>query len=93
MTTSQTWLITGAGRGLGRAIAEAALEAGHSVLATVRGEHSLAQHERLVVHELDVRDRAGASTAVARAVEAFGGLDVLVNNAGYGLIGAIEEID
>ena len=93
MTTSQTWLITGAGRGLGRAIAEAALEAGHSVLATVRGEHSLAPHERLVVHELDVRDRTGASTAVARAVEAFGGLDVLVNNAGYGLIGAIEEID
>ncbi|KQP95956.1 MULTISPECIES: SDR family NAD(P)-dependent oxidoreductase [unclassified Rathayibacter] len=89
---TQTWMITGAGRGLGRALTEAALDAGHAVVATVRGEHSLIPHERLVVHLLDVRDPEGAIAAVARAVEAFGGLDVLVNNAGYGLIGAAEEV-
>ncbi|WP_222850230.1 SDR family NAD(P)-dependent oxidoreductase [Allosaccharopolyspora coralli] len=90
--TTQTWMITGANRGLGRALTRLALEAGHSVIATVRGEHSLTAHERLVVHRLDVRDRDGARAAVDRAVEHFGHLDVLVNNAGYGLVGAIEEL-
>ncbi|WP_235022111.1 SDR family NAD(P)-dependent oxidoreductase [Rathayibacter sp. VKM Ac-2754] len=90
--TDATWMITGAGRGLGRALTEAALEEGHAVVATVRGEHDLPPHDRLVVHRLDVRERAGAAEAVARAVEAFGGLDVLVNNAGHGLIGAAEEV-
>lgn len=93
MNSNQTWLVTGANRGLGRALAEAALDAGHSVLATVRGAHNLAEHERLVVHQLDVREHDQAREVVARAVAQFGGLDVLVNNAGYGLIGAIEEVD
>ncbi|PXA68238.1 SDR family NAD(P)-dependent oxidoreductase [Cryobacterium arcticum] len=92
MDASQTWFITGASRGLGLALTEAALAAGHSVFATVRGEHSLPEHERLRVHRLDVCDRAAARQAVARAVEVFGRLDVLVNNAGYGLIGALEEV-
>lgn len=93
MTPNQTWLITGANRGLGRALTEVAFDAGHSVLATVRGAHSLTEHERLVVHQLDVRQHDGAADAVAQAVARFGRLDVLVNNAGYGLIGAIEEVD
>jgi len=93
MNDSQTWLITGANRGLGRALTLAALEAGHSVLATVRGEHSLPESDRLAVQRLDVTDRTGAADAVAEASRRFGRLDVLVNNAGYGLIGAIEEVD
>jgi NAD(P)-dependent dehydrogenase (short-subunit alcohol dehydrogenase family) len=93
MSASQTWLITGAARGLGRALTTAALDAGHRVVATVRGEHTLPAHDRLIVHCLDVRERRAASKVVARAVGEFGTLDVLVNNAGYGLIGAIEEID
>ena len=88
----KTFLITGAGRGLGHALTVAALDAGHSVVATVRGEHGLPEHERLVIHRLDVRDRAAAAGAVDAAVERFGRLDVLVNNAGYGLVGAIEEV-
>jgi NAD(P)-dependent dehydrogenase (short-subunit alcohol dehydrogenase family) len=92
MSESQVFLVTGAGRGLGRAIALAALDAGHAVLATVRGEHELPEHERLRIHRLDVRDRDQARGAVDAAVEAFGRLDVLVNNAGYGLVGAIEEV-
>ena len=92
MSESQTFLITGAGRGLGRAITEAALDAGHSVVATVRGDHDLPEHERLLVHTLDVRDRDGAVRAVDAAIQRFGRLDVLVNNAGYGLVGAIEEV-
>lgn len=93
MTSPRTWLITGANRGLGRALTTAALDAGHAVVATVRGEHSLPAHDRLTVHHLDVRDRGGARRAVARAVDEYGRLDVLVNNAGYGLVGAIEEVD
>lgn len=84
-------MITGANRGLGRALTLAALAAGHAVVATVRGAHSLPAHERLSVHTLDVRDRAAAHAAVTEAATAWGRLDVLVNNAGYGLIGAIEE--
>ena len=93
MNASAIWFITGANRGLGRALTLAALDAGHSVFATVRGEHSLPESERLLVHQLDVRIRADARHAVARAVDRFGRLDVLVNNAGYGLIGAVEEVD
>ncbi|WP_258069668.1 SDR family NAD(P)-dependent oxidoreductase [Arthrobacter sp. SX1312] len=91
MTTSQTWMITGAGRGLGRAMTLAALEEGHTVIATVRGEHSLPAHDRLRVNRLDVRDRSAAAASVDVAVAESGRLDVLVNNAGYGLVGAIEE--
>jgi len=91
MVLHQTFLITGAGRGLGRAIAIAALEAGHNVVATVRADHDLPEHERLAVRELDVRDRAAGQRAVDYAIERFGRLDVLVNNAGYGLVGAVEE--
>ncbi len=91
MRNGQIWMITGAGRGLGRALTFAALAEGHTVIATVRGEHSLPALDRLHVHRLDVRDRSAAVAAVNAAVTKLGRLDVLVNNAGYGLIGAIEE--
>ncbi|GAA1165346.1 SDR family NAD(P)-dependent oxidoreductase [Nesterenkonia sandarakina] len=92
MTSHGTWLITGAGRGLGRAITLAALDAGHSVVATVRGAHDLPASDQLLVRELDVRDRAAVFRVTEDAVTRFGSLDVVVNNAGYGIIGAVEEI-
>ena len=90
--SERTWIITGANRGLGRALAHSALNTGDAVVATVRGEHSLPEHERLLVHRLDVRDRDGARGTVERAEQHFGAVDVLVNNAGSGHIGAIEEL-
>lgn len=92
MSTRQIWMITGAARGLGRALALAAVSAGHVVVATVRGEHTLPPHERLHVRRLDVRHRAAAGAAVESVVAELGRLDVLVNNAGYGLIGTVEEV-
>jgi NAD(P)-dependent dehydrogenase (short-subunit alcohol dehydrogenase family) len=93
---SQRWLITGSSRGLGRALAEAVLAAGHRLVATARdpgGLVDLAERHgdavRLVA--LDVTDPRAAARAVAVAVEAFGGLDVVVNNAGYGDIGSVED--
>ncbi len=91
MTSPQTWMITGGNRGLGRAITLAALNSGHTVVATVRGEHTLPEHERLTVETLDVSDRRAAHEAVGLAAARLGRIDVLVNNAGYGLIGAVEE--
>lgn len=96
-STSRVWFITGAGRGLGRAFAETALEAGDRVVATVRREGVLdaltAKHpDDLQVLGLDVRERAAAFAVIDRAVARFGRLDVVVNNAGYGLVGATEEV-
>lgn len=94
MDTSKTWLITGAGRGFGRALALAAHAAGDRVVATVRGTHDLPEDdERMLLYHLDVRDRRGAQAAVAQTVKTFERLDVVVNNAGYGLVGAVEEAD
>lgn len=84
-------MITGGNRGLGRALTLAALDAGHAVVVTVRSDHTLPDHERLTVMQLDVRDRAAAHEVVESAVGVLGRIDVLVNNAGYGVIGAIEE--
>jgi NAD(P)-dependent dehydrogenase (short-subunit alcohol dehydrogenase family) len=93
----QTWLITGSARGLGRAVAEAALAAGHQLVATARRPEQLADltdryGERVHTVALDVTDRAQADAAVQATVAAFGRLDVLVNNAGYGNLAPIEEI-
>jgi NAD(P)-dependent dehydrogenase (short-subunit alcohol dehydrogenase family) len=93
----KVWLITGSGNGLGRNIAEAALAAGDSVVAGARRTQELvplvAQYgERLKPVTLEVREPAAAKAAVQAAVDTFGRLDVLVNNAGYGQFGPFEQM-
>ncbi|MET3233565.1 oxidoreductase [Paraburkholderia sp. 22099] len=92
----QVWMITGSSRGLGRALAEAVLTAGHQLLATARNPAQLAdlgtKHgDQIRTFALDVTDPLAAHTAVAAAVATFGRLDVVANNAGYGDIGPIED--
>ena len=92
----QVWLITGCSTGFGRVFAEAALEAGHAVAATARKVESLeglgaAAPDRFLPLALDVTDPAACHRAVEAVAEKFGRLDVLVNNAGYGMVGALEE--
>ncbi|MEU3467370.1 oxidoreductase [Streptomyces sp. NPDC006687] len=94
--TGRVWLITGASSGFGRTLAEAALAAGDTVVAAARRPAALddlaaAHPERLVPVAADVTDTARAGELVAEAVDRFGRIDVLVNNAGRGLIGAVEE--
>jgi NAD(P)-dependent dehydrogenase (short-subunit alcohol dehydrogenase family) len=94
---SKTWFITGASRGLGRSFTVAALGRGDRVAATVRDLASLAdlaeEHgDALLPIQLDVTDRAAGQRAVADAHAHFGRLDVVVNNAGYGHFGAVEEL-
>lgn len=93
---SKVWLVTGSASGLGRDIVEAACAAGHKVLATARNTGPLAElceqyGENIVTTQLDVTNEAQAQAAVASAVERFGRLDVLVNNAGYGDVRPFEE--
>jgi NAD(P)-dependent dehydrogenase (short-subunit alcohol dehydrogenase family) len=94
---AKVWLITGSGNGLGRDIAEAALAAGDSVVAGARRTEELTPlvtqyGERVKPVMLEVRDEAGAKAAVQSAVDTFGRLDVLVNNAGYGQIAPFEQM-
>ncbi|MFB2583299.1 SDR family oxidoreductase [Herbiconiux sp. P15] len=95
--TSKTWFITGTSRGFGREWAIAALERGDSVAATARDTSSLDDlverfGDRILPLALDVTDREAGIAAVDRAFEHFGRLDVVINNAGYGHFGFIEEI-
>jgi NAD(P)-dependent dehydrogenase (short-subunit alcohol dehydrogenase family) len=95
--SDRIWFITGASRGLGRSFAQAALAAGDRVAATARDTSSLddliAEHgDALLSVELDVTDHNACFAAVKQAHEHFGRLDVVVNNAGYGMSGAIEEL-
>lgn len=93
---SSRWLITGSSRGIGRALSEAALQAGHRLVATARDPAQLADlvqryGDSVRAVALDVTDPAAAHAAVQTAADVFGGLDVLVNNAGYGNINSIED--
>jgi len=96
MTEKKTWLITGAGRGLGVDIAKAVLGAGHNVVATRRNPDavtaSLGEAENLLVVALDVTDPEQIATAITAAADRFGGLDVLVNNAASFYAGFFEEL-
>jgi NAD(P)-dependent dehydrogenase (short-subunit alcohol dehydrogenase family) len=96
MTDKKVWLITGAGRGMGVDIATAALAAGHAVVATGRNPQrvsaAIGAHDDLLAVRLDVTDPADAQAAVQAAVERFGRIDVLVNNAGNFNAGFFEEL-
>lgn len=99
MTTfgeGRTWLVTGASRGLGRAFTEAALSRGDRVVATARNVSTLDDLDpaagQLLTLSLDVTDAESVHAAVAAAADRFGGLDIVVNNAGHGTTGAVEEV-
>lgn len=96
ISAKKVWFITGAGRGMGTDIAKAALAAGHAVVATGRDPEKVAralgEAEDLLAVKLDVTDPAGATAAIAAAVDRFGRIDVLVNNAGNFYAGFFEEI-
>ena len=92
------WLITGVSSGLGRALAEVVLRRGEVVIGTLRRKEQLAEFEALApgrafAWQLDVTDKAKVHPVITHAIEAAGGIDVLVNNAGYGLAGAAEEVN
>ncbi|MBW6532779.1 SDR family NAD(P)-dependent oxidoreductase [Sphingomonas sp. RRHST34] len=93
---TRTWLVTGGSRGFGRALCEAVLRSGDNLVATARDTSQLSSLQgvgpgTLVTAPLDVTNEGQASAAVERALQAFGQLDVLVNNAGYGNVGSVED--
>jgi NAD(P)-dependent dehydrogenase (short-subunit alcohol dehydrogenase family) len=90
----RVWFITGAATGLGRAIAEAVAERGDQVVATDRDLDGVRSWAGSRAHpiQLDVTDRLSVDRAVAEAIATFGRIDVLVNNAGYGVFGSLEEL-
>lgn len=92
----RVWFITGATSGIGRELARQALEAGEAVAAVARNTSGLAgqlgQPGLLLAADADVRDEAAVRKAVDGAVSRFGRIDVVANNAGYGLFGAVEEV-
>src|SRR4051812_21008250 len=96
MNNNKVWFITGAGRGMGVEITKAALAAGHKVVATGRNTDSVAkalgENENLLIVKLDVTKQTDADTAVNAAVEKFGKIDLLVNNAANFLAGFFEEL-
>jgi NAD(P)-dependent dehydrogenase (short-subunit alcohol dehydrogenase family) len=94
---SRVWLITGSSRGLGRELAKAVLTAGHRLVGTARRSEDLGElvsqyGDRMRAVSLDVTDPTAARAAIAAATSAFGRLDVVVNNAGYGNIASIENM-
>lgn len=92
--TQKTWFITGASRGIGAEIAKAVLAAGDQLIVTARNKSDLHQFEsnpNVLTLSLDVTDEAQVQAAVAAGLERFGQIDVLVNNAGFGVLGGIEE--
>src|SRR3954467_12053259 len=93
---TKTWLITGAGRGMGAEFARAARAPGHNVVATGRNPDAVraavGEHENLLVSALDVTDPHSAQDVVAAAGDRFGRIDVLLNNAGTFVAGLFEEL-
>jgi NAD(P)-dependent dehydrogenase (short-subunit alcohol dehydrogenase family) len=96
MNKNKVWLITGAGRGMGVEITKAALAAGHKVVATGRNTDSVAkalgENENLLIVKLDITKQADADAAIDSAVQKFGRIDILVNNAANFIAGFFEEL-
>ena len=96
MSEKKVWFITGTSAGIGRALAETALEKGYKVVATARKPEVLQDlaekyPDTVLTLKLDVTDKSDIAKAIDKTIEKFGKIDVVVNNAGYGLVGAIEE--
>jgi NADP-dependent 3-hydroxy acid dehydrogenase YdfG len=96
--TDKVWLITGSSTGLGRALAQAVLERGYHLVATARQPEQLKElsdryPDRVTTIALDVTNAQSIQQAVEAALNAYNRIDVLVNNAGYGTVGAIEEVN
>lgn len=94
---NKTWFITGCSTGLGRSLTEAALQKGYRVIATARKPEQLNDivdqyPETVKAVRLDITNPAEVREAVGKAIDTFGQIDVLVNNAGHGLLGALEEV-
>ena len=91
----KTWFITGASRGFGALVVERALKKGDRVVATARNPQAVidrfGENPNLLAVALDVTDEGQATAAARAAVDRFGGIDILLNNAGFGLMGAVEE--
>ena len=96
MTTNTTWFVTGTSRGLGLEIVKQLLDRGDNVAATTRSAErlgaALGTHDRLLTIELDLTDEKAVAAAVRDTVDRFGRIDVVVNNAGYGFLAAVEEV-
>jgi NAD(P)-dependent dehydrogenase (short-subunit alcohol dehydrogenase family) len=97
-TSSRVWFITGSSTGFGRVLSEAVLSCGERLVATARRPEQLQKlvqqyPSQTVALPLDMTNQEQAQEAVAQAIQTFGRIDVLVNNAGYGLVGAVEEAD
>jgi NADP-dependent 3-hydroxy acid dehydrogenase YdfG len=96
METTKVWFITGASSGFGRAFSEYAIGKGYRVVVTARRFEKLAAIQALAPHQveaiqMDVNNPQAVERAVAQAMKRFGRIDVLINNAGYAIVGAVEE--
>lgn len=98
MKTSKVWYITGASRGLGLSLVKRLLDNGYRVAATSRNAHALSQavglidSDRFLPLSVDLNNMDGIAESIQQTLSAFGRIDVVVNNAGYGIIGTVEEI-
>lgn len=94
MESNKIWFVTGASKGLGRSLVLQLLQQGHKVAATSRSIDDLrkvANHANFLPLSVDLKSESSVQTAVAATISQFGGIDVLVNNAGYGQVGGVEE--
>lgn len=96
MENQRVWFVTGASKGLGLTLVKKLIDQGFSVAATSRRlndlEREVGKHEHFLPLEVDLTNEASVSAALAATVSKFGRIDVVVNNAGYGLVGGLEEL-